>query len=564
MIGTSAARPPLAKSPNAVEIFSAADFGVPEPDPFGVSRVPLVDNTIYRCHGTIQLPRLWLPKAAAPGVATLVTLIGYDNAALLVDGDDIPHIWGRDTSALGIERVSFVDISNSGAGRGSVLLDVVGGNGQLSFISMSKCALTNFKREAAVVDMAVDVSSSTQSVGFEQGWIVRVNTGLVLSQFFTGRQFTGFSAAPDNLAPAVAFTGSSSRVSISSNGVDLGKEANSFLLIDSGTPQGSFSIVGQNWSGVGAGNFFRPDEVGTLVSQIDASVAVASFSDSTTAPGVDTTVSFASAIDVVRGQTIVISGGTYAGTYSIVRVADDQTSFDFTFVFAGASAGTLALTEHVVSSCKFVRDETVTVSGTTDYNGVFHIVRKTDTSFTLPQVFVSSPQAGTATSTGLDETSFGVSVTANGAQADSQRVGDVHWNGNASATTIQDGTYTTMTLTNFLVSSASQRFVLSNAATGEITYTGESPIVARVRGTFVGMTGPSTENNYRIAISINQAVPAFGAVPYSTISIAATSERATFIATVGLNPGDDFRFMNAGQGTTTSITWTEGQYLIEE
>jgi hypothetical protein len=544
---------------NVVNVFSAADFGVASMAPDGNIRVQLVDGVLYRCSGVIQLPLLEMPKASAPGTFTVVAFEGP--ATFLVNGSTTSHIWGRDISALSFSRISFIDTSNGGAGRGTVLMDIVGGNGASSLLSLAQVSFVRFKRLANTVDLAITMGAS-QDIESEQGFVARQNAGPVAAHFLSLSPISGLASAPDNRAAAFSFLGNTGSATVIGNEINLGKPANSFLFIDGATPVGSYSIVAHNWPGIAAGQFFRPDEIESITAQSDASISVLSFADSAAAPGVDTTVNFAGIVDLTRGQVIVIAGGTYAGTHTIVRVADDQTSFDISVVFAGASAGTLALTEHTVADCRFVRDETVTISATTNYNGTHQIVRRTDTSFVLPQVFAGNDATGTATSQGRDQTSPGVGGSANGALPDSAAVGEVSWNGNAATTTVADGSYSVLALTNVTLSNE-ERFVLKDAATGEMTYVGKRPFKGTYTVDLQAFKPGASLATYRLAISINQAVPVFASAPYTTLDLRDTTEFVGRIDIVNLQPEDDIRVMIAGDGFTTAPTIVEGQLVIQ-
>jgi hypothetical protein len=522
-------------------------------------RVLLEEGTTYRCSGTISLPLFWVPKVSVPGSVTVIAFDG--SATFLVSGSLIPQFWGRDIGAIAFERIFFVDVSNGGSGRGSVLFDLVGGNGAGSLLVANQTSFIGFKRISNTVDMALSVVSS-QDVFSEQGWIARQSTGPSSAHFVSQSPFTGSALLPGNRASTFSFLGVTPQATVIGNAVQLGKSDNSFLFIDGASPTGSYSILGQNWPGVGSGSFFRPDEIESITAQSDASISALSFADSVAAPGVDTTVNFAGIVDLIRGQVIVIAGGTYAGTHTIVRVADDQTSFDISVVFAGASAGTLALTEHTVADCRFVRDETVTISATTNYNGTRQIVRRTDTSFILPQAFAGNDATGTATSQGRDQTSPGVGGSANGALPDSAAVGEVSWNGNAATTTVADGSYSVLALTNVTFSNE-ERFVLKDAATGEMTYVGKRPFKGTYTVNLQAFKPGASLATYRLAISINQAVPVFASAPYTTLDLRDTTEFVGRIDIVNLQPEDDIRVMIAGDGFTTAPTIVEGQLVIQ-
>lgn len=543
-----------------IVVSSPADFGATAIAPDGVARVPLVPGAAYHIRGTFPVPRMWVPKVVAPGTFDAVVFVGTNAVTMLFDGDDTPHIWGRDIGAIAFFQVQLADISNGGLGRGTRLLDLVGANGPQSVMSATSTTFSAFGALGNLVDVGLVVTDQSSDAAVSEGWVVRLNTGSQVGITFVNRGVVGSPLAPDNAAAALNLLGDARNATINGVSVKLGKPGNSFLFLDQSTPAGSIAINGNNYEGTATGAFFRPDVATAITAQTDDSVAVSSFSDSAAAPGVDTTVNMGVITDVVRGQTIRISGGTYDGTYEVVRVADDQQSFDIAVVFAGASAGTLALTTHTVGVNNFVRDETVTISGTTNYDGTFQIVRKTATTFTLPQPFVIDEATGTASSMGRDQKSLGVVAKSNGAQADSAITGEATWNGNATATTISDGVYVPLALTGVTLAAGSERVTLGSAAAGRLVYEGEAPVQGNVILFCNAQSPGSNPESYRIAIGINQTPPVFASAIYSPLELRDLNKQVAIRLAVQLDPGDEIQPYIAGDGTTTSVTVTDGQF----
>jgi hypothetical protein len=553
------------------DVFTEDDMGDPVLAPDGVMRVPLINNTIYRFHvNNIPLPKLWVPETAGPaGGLNIVTLDGSIPAVVFVNGDNTPHVWGRNVGVFAVDGIQLVDVSNFFAGRGTFMYDLVGGDPS-SLLVLSQANHTNFKRLGCTVDMPIQSNPQSGDQNCEAGWTIRSNTGFVPTEFI-GRSFNGSSLLSDNLGSAVSFIGAVPSVSVTGCSVQLGKAANSFVHIDSGTIQGSYSIVGQNYTGPAAsgGQFFRPDEVEAITAQADASIAITSFSDSTTEPGVHTTVNFGSIVDFTRGQVVLIEDeAAYDGVHSIVRVASDQMSFDINVVHSTSDPGTLAMVEHTVASCKYVRDETVTITGTTNYNATVQVLRRTDTTFHTPQSFVVDDSTGTATSVGRDYTSPGVQAVTNGAQENSRVLGEACWNGNVSTTPVQDGAvagvYVPLVLTGAMLVNSAQRVTLSDPASGEFTFVGESPATLLLEVNIQAVKAAGGTDLYRVHISVNGALPAFGDTGYSSLDLrtAGVGVRTILLRTRTLNPGDTVRPVIIGDGTTTAPAISEGQILL--
>jgi hypothetical protein len=548
-----------------IEVRVPEDFG-PEVTVAGVVRRQLLPGARYEVHGTVSMPRLYVPKTVTPGQFEVIVIGVIGGATLLVDGDDTPHVWGRDIAALQIERVSIVDVSNAGAGRGTVMYDLVGGNGQLSVMILRDVGHVGFKALARTVDIGLFFGTSTPDIVVSSGWVSRFTAAAAAagnSHLIGPRRFDGAAFLPDNAAASLVFIGDVPSVTILGNGVSLGKATNSFIHIDSGTTTGSYSITGQNYAGPSAGSFFRPDLITAITSQVDASIPITSFADSTANPGVDTTVNFGAVVDFTRGQVVLIADElAYDGLHEIVRVADDQTSFDINVVHSTSGPGTLAMVEHVMAASRYVRDETVTITGAPNYNGTFQTLRTTDTSFFAPQAFAGNDATGTATSSGRDQTSPGVLCTANGAQEDSTVLGETCWNGNASSTSVANGAYGALVLTGAMLAPGEERVSLVDAASGRMRYDGEAPIRLALAFLLFSEKAGASAALYRITVSINGVVPVFATAPYAPLELRDTNRQLAYTPTVQLSPGDEIQPMIAGDPDTAAVTFTDGQILL--
>ncbi len=488
-----------------ITVYKPSDLGTAILAPDGVMRVPLVNDTRYVFHKSMTLPRLLMPKVIVADNFELVHFTGARTVTLSFDGNDTPHIWGREVGVWFVDFLIFNDISNADVGRGTILHDFVGGGGVFSLFVVGTVAYTNFKQIARLVDMGIFQTGPSQDFGNASGITARITPALAAigqSHSISTKRFLNSATDPDNKHSALTFIGDTPECGVGLNLISLGKQANSFIHIDSGTTQGNYNLLGNSYRGISVGEFFRPDLVIGLTAQENTDIAIISFANSTVNPGVDTTVNFGSIVDFTRGQVILIADATQGslnGTHTIVRVADDQKSFDISVVFSTNSTANLKMVKHTVAVNKFTRDETVTISGTTNYNGTHQILRETDTTFHLPQAFIANEATGTATSTGKDCKDLGINCVGNGAEEDSRNIGSYIVNNSVAVTTLGTlNAWEDLNLGgNVITASNIENFTVVNTTTGEIRYDGIQPFSGIITFTaYVASTGGS--RNFKI------------------------------------------------------------------
>ena len=110
-----------------IDVHSVANLPEAILAPDGVMRVPLDPNAKYIVHNTFTWPRMLVPKQISLSTFEPVDFIGARTGVRMdFDGNDTPHFWGRDIGAIRFLGISWKDISNSGAGHGTLLFDLVG------------------------------------------------------------------------------------------------------------------------------------------------------------------------------------------------------------------------------------------------------------------------------------------------------------------------------------------------------------------------------------------------------------------------------------------------------
>ena len=564
-------RLPLTHDPaDMVDIYSAADFSkgtLPNPilAPDGEMRQPLALGMKYTIHKAFPWPLMLVPTHPAEG--TLITEISSSslNVPILLAGSSTPHFWGRDVSNLRFSDSLLVDISNGGAGRGTIPFDLVGQGPDISATQPSgvlfliATGLINFLEPGNLVDMSVIVSQS--GWGFhERGFVVRTNVpafGHNLSNVI------GLQIGLPTTAPLITFQGAQSTVSASGGSVIL-RPGNAMYGIDSAST-GTFEFNGVAYGGTASGDFFRPDISESITAFAPMDIAFASVSDSTVNPGVDSTIHFSTIQKFTRGQNVLGDTiVTYDGLHSIVRVAADLKSVDINVAFGSTDTGNVKITRVTAPGHGLVQGETQTSSGTTSYNQTGQILfRVDDDNVDISVAFNGDDATGTIASVSKNGRSVGVDSTACGAQPDSRRIAFGTVNGNATATTIAlANTYQAIDASGFAISPVSERWELADATTGTYRYLGNRPITAREVANITAVKTGSTEN-YRFAVSLNGDIPDFATAPFSAMEVKTTKVTTPLLSFNSVGTNDTVQIMVAAEGHTDAPTITDLQWESE-
>lgn len=564
-----ATRVPLLKQPvSIVDLFSAEDLPDAIVAPDGVLRVPLA-RARYYVHNAFVWPRCLFPVAVTPNVSFETTdIVGAGGQTeIQIDGDDTPHFWGREIGLVQFLDISIVDKGNAGAGRSTRLFDFVGGSSNgLSFLVLDLVSIRSFKRIGDMVDMGLQVAAMFQSDN-EGGLVTRVNPlALAPHTHFFGNIYF-IQGGNGTVKPQITFQGAVPSATFSNS--NLNQDAGDTSVMVDNAFSGELDIVGNSYGGVASGDFFRPDVSQLLALFANADIAISAFADSAVNPGVDTSVSVVPGHGLTRGQTIRIgdAGAPYDGLHTIVRVAVDEASFDIDVSVGAPSTGNVKLTRVTTTAANtpIVNNETITISGTANYNGTFATVFAVgDNQFDIPVAFVASEAStGTVVSTGQTEITVGVNVLASGAQADSMALGFAEMNANTTATVIATlDTYQALDVSGLSNNAVSQRFALTNATNGVYTYNGNKPISAKITA-IINATKSGVTVSYRFTTSVNGAIPVFASASYAPLEIPNEKVTATLGKFVSLTNGDTIQVMVAGDGHSDNLTITDFCIQIE-
>lgn len=552
----NSSQPPTTRALTVVEITDPAQMPLTLAKDGNMRWHPTAGNK-YITQKSLIIPLIALPEAINGIVPPAIEIEPSNQTdALLFNGSTIPHIWGRNNGTFTIRKAVLVDISNGGFGGGTVLFDLVGFGTSATLITDNVVPIL-FKSVGNLVDMLVDVNSST-CVSCLSGLVMRdtVPLGVSMGGFISLNPF-----AVAVTAPTLCFMGDFSTVSSSIGNFEQIASGVSICIDSAAT--GIYDILGNSFDGTG--KFYAEPIIKSITAFANADIAISAFSNSTENPGVDTTVEFAGITDAIIGQEILIADeAAYDGLHTIVRVADDQLSFDINVAFSTSGAATLKRTQVTSVGHFMVRDQTNTISGTTNYNGTQQIFKLIDNdNFLISVAFVADDATGTATATSKNQKSDGVVSALNGKAPDSKILGAAASNAQVTATTPTDGTYASTNFGTVVLDTVSERVSLTTPAQLIFTYNGDKDVTLKISGPLNGSKS-GANRDYRFAPSVNGAVPIFASASYAPWEMQSVNTNIVVEFFVDVEPGDTIQIMSAGDGTTDAFTISDVLVSAEE
>jgi hypothetical protein len=458
--------------------------------------------------------------------------------------DGVPYFWGRRVNSLYFDTLTIGDTGNAGAGQSAKLFDLVGG-AATSALNCAQVVIVDVADLGEISDMILSFRPTTNFVSPGRGLAHDTSQGTITPNphALNGWRFINPFMITTN-GPYLGFTGTQSTFNCTTGSTEFTTSDEAFRI--DGETVGNFTFSANVFDG--SGKFLSDGNTAAITAYAMEDIAVSGFADSSANPGVDTTVNLTAATQFKTGQLILIAEeAAYNGEHAIVRVADDQLSFDINVVFSTNDAASLKQTSITSASHGFILNENMTISGTTNYDGDHRINRIIDNdTYEIPFAFVANDATGTATSVSKIQTETGVEATTNGEAPNSKRIAFGYINGNSVVTTIATAdTYQDInfgsSITNDLVT---ERFTLTDAAIGEYTYTDP-----RVSATSWVVKAGATQV-YRFALSKNSEEPAF------TTSITSVTD-SSGIARFNFTPGPT---LSAGQLVTIKDFVTNTDY----
>lgn len=170
---------------------------------------------------------------------------------------------------------------------------------------------------------------------------------------------------------------------------------------------------------------------------------------------------------------------------------------------------------------------------------------------------------GTVFIGGIDQRDARVLANENPGYASSAVIAYGGVNANATVTTVTDGAYGVVNFTGFVSSPITERLKLIDATNGIWELTGNEPVTGDL-DLRVWTVKSGSNQNYRLALSINDAVPVFASAPYAPMEVQTVKTTSTAIFPfTDLMPGDTLQIKVAGDGTGQSLTFTDVQMEIK-
>ncbi len=531
-------RVPLIKKPSEIfDIFNSNDLlkaggGVPVMAPDGETRIPLTNNALYRIHETFIWPLMLYPDSTDLLVQQVVT-IEAARAGIqiqITQSPPVAHFYGRKLNTMKFSNITIIDIGNSGAGQSAKVFDCVGGAATSAFTA-DNFSIVNVAEVGELTDIILSFNPTVNFVSVGRG-LISDQTPFSITpsphSVLGGRCINPFAIATQ--APYYGFTGVQSTIDIQAGSIDF-TSVDEFIRID-GNATGSYSFVGNAFNGIGT--FLSAGNTATNTLYANADLVVDSFSDSTVDPGVDTTVNLAVITKFKRGQFILIADeAAYNGLHQIVRVADDQLSFDINVVFSTSGAATLKQTRITAALHKFILNENISITDTIAYNGTYVINQIFDNNnYEISFAFATAETVGTAISISKTQKDQGITSEINGEAPSSKRIATGVMNGNIQVTAFSTADeYIGMNLGIIINDSiVTERFTLVNNTIGMYRYDDSRPITVSVNA-LVWLEKSGATQNYRIALDKNGDTPIF------TTTITTVEDVGLGIARFEFTPG---------------------------
>jgi len=264
---------------------------------------------------------------------------------------------------------------------------------------------------------------------------------------------------------------------------------------------------------------------------------------------------------LAEGQIITTSGfadSNYNGTFEVLEVIDLD-NFRIHALFGATDTGSWVsdvITVVTASPHGLSKGDGFQITDTNDYNGgTFVLFLNSSTRVRVNKVF-SGAETGNFNTDSLTETDPRMRVVANAGIPDSQVIASGAMNANANSTTVTDSIYAAIDVTGTTENTATQRFVLTDAAAGEFTYIGQEDLASELTAV-ISATKTGSTANYRFAISVNGAVPVFASASYAPMEVKTDKISTTLLKPVNVVTDDTIQIMVAGDGTGDDITITD-------
>jgi len=462
-----------------------------------------------------------------------------------------PLFIGRNVGFFESKEITYIG-SFSAALSDETCFDIEGtGSAATSIFSPTRSGFVNWANLGSVASMGIVPTENTitqiYAKGFQFNSPNAQSTDRV-SFFQLQNPALGFTDT------TLSFTGTSGIITANGSEPQGLSTGESFVFLDKELEGSRVIMAGNAFNGTLGANFFRPDISKTLTAMSNADKIIDSFADSIVNAGVDTTC-FVTNHQYWIGQVVLIADeAAYNGLQTVVRVSNDGNSFDINVVFSTSGAGTSKETKFTTSNAHgFLKNETVTESGTTSYNFESQIVSLISTTeYTKPIAFVVDDATGIVDSIGLTEKSIYVTANSNGDAKDSFSIGSAIANDNTTATTISTiNIYVDFNLNSLAVAGSNiEQWTLMDATTGELRYDGIKEFFGSIRTSISAQSsGSSQEFVFRV---VKNGSPLTDAVEALT-ELRSDTNAVPYIAPITAVQNDLFRFQVKNIDGTSNI-----------
>jgi len=321
-----------------------------------------------------------------------------------------------------------------------------------------------------------------------------------------------------------------------------------------------------------SGSFFTPGVTGTITNIVDNSIALTAV-DSVSDNGGLAEFAISGTIPEV-GQRVILSGFTTETSYNQTIIVTTQgasffigtvesTGIPLAFV-QNDTTGDYQSNSATVTSVAHGQsaEQTLLITGTVNFNAGYSIFdpQTNDFKINLTAAFPGVETTGTWDTGSLTEKDNRLQVQDARFQKDSMIAGGWQLSGNVSATTVASGVFNDIDFTGSENLSYNERVTLINPSNGACRYDGNEPSVESVPLEFYLIPNNNSDREYDFKLLLDSG-SGFVDLPdliETRVNIKGTNDLVTTRRTVLLNPGDEYKWVQSGVGTTNGFTAERG------
>lgn len=448
-----------------------------------------------------------------------------------------PLFIGRNVGFFESKEITYIG-SFSAALSNETCFDIEGtGSAATSIFSPTRSGFVNWVDLGSVASMGIVPTENTITQIYAEGFQFNSPNAQStdrVSFFQLQNPALGFADT------TLSFTGTSGIITANGSEPQGLSTGESFVFLDKELEGSRVIMAGNAFNKTLGANFFRPDINKSITAMANADKSITSFQDSTQNPSTHTTCNVVNH-QYWLGQVVLLADeAAYAGTHIVTWV--EANSFDIEIAFSTSGSGTSKETKFTTSTIHgFLKNETVTESGTANYNAESQIVSLISTTeYTKPIAFNTDEGSGSVDSIGLTEKSIYVTANSNGDAKDSKSIGSMDANDNTTATTISTiNTYVDFNLNALATDNTNiEQWTLTDTTTGELRYDGIKQFTGKVIATVSAQSsGSAQEFVFRY---VRNGSPMANPIELST-ELRSDTNSLTIVAPITADTGDLFR-----------------------